>query len=309
MSKAYRIFGYLSTAALLGFFIYWLILNFQDQDLSLLKRPETVGAIIIAGTLYSLIIPFSSLAWRRLLLAFGCDRPVLLLMGIMGFSQFAKYVPGNIFQFAGRAVISIKQGIKAPTFLLSVGLETLLAVVGCVAAISILLAVSAEATLERLHLNESIKNAFFTAALFGIAFFLGLFLTPEKLAKNFLKSRGVFIQGLKAAILVALGLYVVNYVIIGVGAWGVSLSILGQSSLGYTEMTIAFCVAWLAGLLAPGAPAGIGAREAILLFLIQANEGGQDVLALVIALRLATIMGDLLCFFVGASLLRRWHEH
>ena len=308
MSKAYQVFGYISTAALLGFFFYWLALNFQDQDLSLLKRPSTVIAIVIAAILSSFIIPISSIAWRRLLLALGCDRPVLLLMGIMGFSQLAKYVPGNIFQFAGRAVISIKQGIKAPVFLLSVGMETFLSVVACVVMVVILLIMSMGVAFEWLHLTEPMKNTFWVLVLFSAVVFVGLLLVPQKLVRNFLDVKGLSAQGVKVAILVALGLYVANYVLIGFGAWVVSLSMLEAGSLGYAEITIAFCVAWLVGFLAPGAPAGMGAREAMLLLLIQVNEGRQDALALVVALRLVTILGDLLCFFWGALLLKKWRE-
>jgi hypothetical protein len=60
-------------------------------------------------------------------------------------------------------------------------------------------------------------------------------------------------------------------------------------------------VAWLAGLLTPGAPAGVGVREIMLLFLLGTVVGRADLLLAAVLSRVITVTGDG-GFFVWASL-------
>ena len=55
--------------------------------------------------------------------------------------------------------------------------------------------------------------------------------------------------------------------------------------------------AWLAGFIIPGAPGGIGVREAVLIFFVTPIIGEPQSIAVAIALRFVTLLGDV-CFFV-----------
>lgn len=55
-------------------------------------------------------------------------------------------------------------------------------------------------------------------------------------------------------------------------------------------------VAWLLGLLVPGAPAGIGIREAALIYLLNGVVPQVEVLTSVMLARAVTVIGDLLFF-------------
>ena len=62
----------------------------------------------------------------------------------------------------------------------------------------------------------------------------------------------------------------------------------------------AYVVAWLIGLVTPGAPAGVGVREAVLFFLLRPLLGQADLLEIILIGRLVTAAGDL-AFFLSAS--------
>jgi len=62
-----------------------------------------------------------------------------------------------------------------------------------------------------------------------------------------------------------------------------------------------FVVAWLGGLVTPGAPAGLGIREVILLALLSSHLPKDTILTTVVIGRLLTIVGDLL--FLAQALL------
>ena len=65
----------------------------------------------------------------------------------------------------------------------------------------------------------------------------------------------------------------------------------------------AYVLAWVAGFLTPGVPAGLGVREVVLLFLFRGMVHEADLLLAVVMSRVVTIAGDVL-FFGLASLIR-----
>ena len=60
-----------------------------------------------------------------------------------------------------------------------------------------------------------------------------------------------------------------------------------------------YALAWLVGTLTPGAPAGAGVREGMLVVLLSPTMGEGGAGALAIMLRLVTTIGELLAWGVG----------
>jgi uncharacterized membrane protein YbhN (UPF0104 family) len=61
----------------------------------------------------------------------------------------------------------------------------------------------------------------------------------------------------------------------------------------------AYVLAWVAGFLTPGAPAGVGVREFVLYLLLAQLVGQPDLLAAVVLARMVSVCGDVL-FYLGA---------
>ena len=61
----------------------------------------------------------------------------------------------------------------------------------------------------------------------------------------------------------------------------------------------AYTAAWLAGFVTPGAPAGLGVRELVLVFLLDGHAAEPDLLPAVVLSRVVTVLGD--TFFFGAA--------
>jgi uncharacterized membrane protein YbhN (UPF0104 family) len=64
----------------------------------------------------------------------------------------------------------------------------------------------------------------------------------------------------------------------------------------------AFALSWLAGFVAPGAPAGLGVREGVLVALLGPLLESALVLQIVVAFRLATLVGDFIALALGVAL-------
>jgi uncharacterized membrane protein YbhN (UPF0104 family) len=59
------------------------------------------------------------------------------------------------------------------------------------------------------------------------------------------------------------------------------------------------------GFVTPGAPAGLGVREAVLLLLLAHGMGAANASLLILTLRIATTLGDMLCFVIGLAMMPR----
>src|SRR3546814_10111891 len=66
------------------------------------------------------------------------------------------------------------------------------------------------------------------------------------------------------ATLIAVTIYAGNYLLIGLGIWLLAIALGMAHEIDYAMATSAFALSWILGFLAPGAPAGLGAREGLM---------------------------------------------
>jgi len=219
--------------------------------------------------------------WQYLLFNFGSTPSFSLAFKIYGTSQLGKYIPGNIFQFAGRQSIAVKNGIKSSVSLKSIGWELgLLAISGSVFVILIL----------------PIYFKTFSALLSVLFFILFLFI----LIRGLIFFNNFFYLSTIAYLVF---LIISSFLFIGV------LNILNPryDFLTWEIFLVigSFVVAWLVGFVTPGAPAGVGIREFILFFLLKNNFSESDLLAALIFSRVISIIGDLIFFLIALTFKRQ----
>jgi len=67
-------------------------------------------------------------------------------------------------------------------------------------------------------------------------------------------------------------------------------------------VALAYLLAWLAGLVVPGAPGGLGVREGVLVFLLGGVSGEAFAVALAVAMRFVSTTGEAIFALVGFPL-------
>lgn len=67
------------------------------------------------------------------------------------------------------------------------------------------------------------------------------------------------------------------------------------------EIIGAYILAWLIGLITPGAPAGVGIREVILLYLFKNSINDQDLLLTILLGRMMTVSGDFIFYLIALT--------
>lgn len=215
-------------------------------------------------------------AWRNLLEYFGSKVTGGWAVKTYGVSQIAKYVPGNITHLASRQALGMSSGIPGWHLFKSIAWELGL-ISGTGAMFAILIVPLFYKAFSPLI---SVAVFFSLPVLFGICLY---YIRPD-LARAFFW-------------------YFVFLLFTGFLFAGIIYLILDES-IPWLFICGACVVAWLAGLLTPGAPAGVGVREVVLYLLLKGLITEADLIFAVLLGRIMTVGGDML-FFVFALTARK----
>lgn len=303
MRSALRWVTSLVALIVVGYFAWFAFRAFRFQDLSSLATPAALTAMLFAAVLYALIIPISGLAWAMLLRRQGERWSPVRLMAVLAITQLAKYIPGGVAQPVGRAAMSLRQGMKLRAFTVTVIQESALAVAASVLVGVSLFALSPSGLTQLPPGYQSVVLAgtFIAGASVLLLASGATFLPRWAKAKRWvskISSVAGPAPGVHATLAVSLA-YCLNYLVIGLGVWAIGQT-LGLGANGdYGLLTGAFSLAWLLGFVAPGAPAGLGVREGTMALLLAGAVPHHQILSLVLAVRLATVVGDGICFAAG----------
>ncbi|HET7163217.1 MAG TPA: hypothetical protein VFI32_11185, partial [Rhodanobacteraceae bacterium] len=132
MKRVYRSLGMTAGLLVTALFVWYVVRTLRGHDLSVYATPRAALGIVLASILWACGAPLLALAWRSLLKGLDIHRTWRELFGIIGITQFAKYVPGNVAQYIGRVGMSLARGIPARPLAVTVILETLLVIAAAV---------------------------------------------------------------------------------------------------------------------------------------------------------------------------------
>lgn len=257
----------------IAFVVRQLLVYRQQIDLSTIDG-TAYATILVLSVVYGTSNLLLSAGWRDILGHLGVECGFGGTVRIYALSQLAKYVPGNIFHLVGRQALGAAAGISHGVLARSTAIE--LAVIGgCTLLFAALLLPVYWPT---------------GGALSGLLLFILLALSAFVAIRVTLGSR-----------IARSAAWYWLYLIVS-GAVFVGAYLVAGGSVGANEVPVlvgAYVLAWLAGLVTPGAPAGIGVREATLLFLLAGLAPPPVVLLAVVIGRAITVLGDLGFYFAG----------
>lgn len=248
---------------------YWL-----ELDLSKIT-PLGWGLIFFLAIVYGSANFLLAYAWWQLLQHFCKYGNIANSVKIYGMSQLAKYVPGNIFHLAGRQALGMSAGIPTKSLAQSMIWElVLIAVTG---------------------------SFFFWLILPRLLHYFPLTLGIILMLTSFILALCLLHRYLGHHIAVAIT-YQMFFLLISASIFIVLIGLIS----GYDKLTPSYWViiggtytiAWLAGLVTPGSPAGVGIREMILLIILKGIIAEDSLLVVVLLGRIITVIGDVLFFLV-----------
>jgi hypothetical protein len=247
-----------------------------------IKAKELISWSLLAllselAVLYAVVNIFLVMAWKNILKIYSVDVSLAQAFKIYSSSQLAKYVPGNVFHLAGRQVIAMQHGLPLKPVMKSIVAELIcLAMTGALFSLWYLP-----------HIIPAISIQYILMALIVVVSVAVYFVL------KFHYQRWLWVLFQQSIFLVSSGL--LFYVII---AWLEG----GTPELNtMLIVTSSYIAAWLIGMVTPGAPAGVGVREAILIFLL-AMFSPSNVLIAVLFGRIVTVVGDFIFYLSSLSI-------
>lgn len=279
--RALSILGSLLAAAGVVYVGYRLIQ--QAPDLSLLTA-DSVAALSTAACTYAAALYLLALAWKRILNHLGVFPGLRWVLACYSDYQVSKYVPGNVANIIGRQVHGAKKGYEQKPLAYSTAIE-LAGVLLCGGIFWIMW----------LFLQADATPALSVLAGLGCFAFACL-------AIGLLGSRDLLVAGLCQMAFLAVS---------GSIFCGLVLRLAGDPlSLNASTVIPLICVfnaAWLVGVVTPGAPAGVGVRDGLLLSWATAMVHSDKLAFVVLLSRLSTILGDLV-FWLMVRILGSKHS-
>lgn len=292
LKRVLRYLGNILVLLSLGFLVQRIVQNIhQLPDIGV---AQWWGAAAAATVIVTGLFAFLSAAWWCILRAGEFPVSVRDSYIIMGKSQIGKYLPGNVFQYVRRVTEGSSYGISPEAGVLSLGIETAL-IAGTATAIA--------AAGLALHLISPpgflmgilAKGPLVSVILVIIVVISAAFVAFSPGIRRWLIERRRYLRPGYA------GTAVLFYLLFFLG-FGLTISWLsGRAGTVYTtvswyQFASGFALSWLLGFVVPGAPGGVGIREAVFVGLFGPQLGDGFAAGLALLLRIITTLGDLLTF-------------
>ncbi len=254
---------------------------------------EIIGISMVSAMMYGLAVVLLGWLWPLLVVPDGNTSLARPIAASYMKSQFAKYLPGNVFQYAARHALGRRLGIDHSRLAGAAVVEAGM-LVGAAAFIVMLL-------------GTPVLQALFPAA--PVLPWPLTFVIPLALAVAAAAPR----PGLP--FLLRIPRYRFSRMLLGFAGYVLFFCIFGGLFQGLLTWSTGAqsdplrviptsALAWLVGFFVPGAPAGAGLRETALALAAGDGKSSQATLAAIMLFRIATMGGDFLAFLLGSWLSR-----
>jgi uncharacterized membrane protein YbhN (UPF0104 family) len=271
-ARRVRLGGQLLLLVGLGFVVVRLHSMWQHGDINVghVRWAYVAAAAAVAAAATAA----SGFVWLAILKQLGvATRPAWA--SIFAQAQLAKYVPGSVWQYAGRLTLAQSHGIAVRPVAMSLPLE-----LGASAA--------AAAVFSTLLLGW-----------WGLAGVLGLFGALAVVDASLPRDRITLRAGVRAT-----ELYGAVWVLVGTSFWLTARAFVSVPTADVPVYFGAFAAAWVVGLVAIYAPGGVGVREAVLVGLLRGKIGSADAIVIAAASRVVLTFVDLIGAVIGFAVLR-----
>lgn len=278
--KAYLGWAGLVLSLLAITFVFIKLNRYSDEINFSITRQHTllfIGLVLVYGAGNFIL----TLSWQKILQHLELDITFQMATRIFGKSQLAKYVPGNIFHFVGRQVHGHVENLPAWPLAKSAAWEVGVLVVAGTFFVFLLI----------------------PAYLPDFSLTLILFLFSAVVLFSAFIFREWFSPSLSYALMLnTIFLLISSLIFCAVLFLTVSKGIFEAEDI--VTFSGAYVIAWLAGFVSPGAPAGVGIREFVLYSILRTKLTESDLLSAILLARMVTVCGDLVFYLFAQSLTR-----
>lgn len=268
-------------------------------DVERLTDPFVLLGLFVMTMVYGVSVFVGAISFHYLLRPItGVALSLKQVSSVYCVANLYKYLPGNVMQFVGRNKLAFdREDISHGSVITATILETIILLIS---AFAFTIACVFDQFWEYLLEND----VFTTIALIGLVLVLlcavVVFLLRRKWADIFAK----YILTLRR---ISLSQWVVAFLLACIRLMIMTFTFVGTILLCGGTMTIVqgvqiaglFAMAWMIGLVVPGAPGGLGIREAVLLMSLEYMVDNEIVMFALLIHRVMTILGDVVGWLIS----------
>ncbi len=253
-------------------------------------------AVSLAALAIFCSLLLASINWWLLLNVFVSNTELRLSAGVFLVTQLAKYLPGNVGHLIGRGAMlkSYRIQVAASSKAMAVEMLALLIVGG-------MMSLAFVSNWLFAALQEIPTWILVSFALLSCLFLL--ILTTSTPARLFAASAWRDLALSRRSIAVVLMINTANFSLNGLALWAVVSLLFPSQELSYWSCLGAASASFLAGYITPGAPGGIGVREAVTTLLLAPTFSTDQAAIAALVVRLGAILSDILGFLIGSACL------
>jgi uncharacterized membrane protein YbhN (UPF0104 family) len=276
------------------------IFSYWPSIIAISFTPAIAVAIGVAAALQAASGLVDAWSWGWLMRSLAVPVQSREAMPIFLVSQFAKYVPGSIGSHVGRLALGKQHGLPAPSVLLSLVIENGFAL-GAGAVFG-----GASAVFGIAVTASNVSRMAWTLSLVIVAWLAGaitlrlILAHPPAFVRRLLRLekpvtlKTSFVAGYFL-------LHVTSYAAIGAALVIVVFGYAGSTGPEVWRVALAGTAGWFAGYILPGAPAGLGVREATLTALLTPLCGPTVAVSSALLWRSSALLADGALFLIGLA--------
>lgn len=301
IKKYVKYIGNIVTVLSIAFVIYALFK--LDIDFERLANMKSVIICIIGSLGVTLTVYILAYAWKNILDYLAeSNTSYKEAAHVYGKANIGKYLPGNVMHYVERNLFATKIGLNQ----LELAISSVIEVIGIIVVALLVSVICAHKELV-MALKEYLNPVFIgiVAVVGCIAIAAVIIICMKSKRVREMAGRLANIKFL-FVFLKNMILYAVVFIILG------AILVLICGNILEINMNVSDCamvityymLSWVVGFVVPGAPGGIGVREAVLVLLMgQASiMSGSQILMAALVHRMLSIIGDIVGYFISLLL-------
>lgn len=287
--KIYKILGIIIAIVIICFFVKSFIENWKAIKEYLVS--VDVGILLLSLILYAGVFFFTALNWTSMIGELSGRVDKIKYVHFYLYSSMARYIPGGIWNIAGKMYLCEKDGNKREGTILSIIFEYIFQIVSSLCFLMFFPGV--------MDKNKSLglEKIVIIILFFLVLLFILLYFFKKRLVNKVKKYLHIFRT-------INLKFYI-KYLLRYCGVWvltGIAIVALVGSFLTIEKrqilvLILSYPVSWVIGFLSP-TPNGIGTKEGMMLFFLQEYFTIEFLVMLTMIIRVWTMAGEILLIIV-----------
>lgn len=278
---------------LLAISFIFIALKLRTFNINLKVYFNFKNILMLSGSiiLLSFSVVVLSIGWNKILNKLTkIDIKYTDTMSIYIKTNLAKYIPGNVMQFLGRNLLGNQYGMEQKNLTLSTIYE--LAILAFIGFTMILVTNQIESIIRFIP-----KNYILMIIVLGLILFI---ITLILYAKGKIKLSKIELIDVIKVFKASAIYYLIALIFMGISFVIVMLTVYEHNAniINMISWIGIFILGWFIGFITPGAPGGVGIREAILLAYMNKIIPSQFILEAILIHRVITIISDIIIYIV-----------